>query len=188
MLLAALVGGILMYVWASGMHLSPLAQTGFKGLQNEPATVAALKAGTGDKPGMYFYPYTDMGSKDAMQKMTDALKTSPHGFMIYHPAGGGGMSPAQLIGEFVLELFETLLALWLMSKTSVNSFAGRVGFMAGVGVLAAVVTNASYWIWYEYPTDYTIVAMVVEIGKFVFAGIGAAFILGMKPKGAPAAA
>jgi hypothetical protein len=180
MLLAAVVGAILMYAWSSAIHMSPLAQTGFSKMTNEAATLTALKGGTGDKTGLYIFPYADMAHMQA------ALDANPSGILIYRPAGAKGMTPQQLIGEFVFELFETFVALWLLARTTLGSFGGRLGFMAGVGVLAAVVTNGSYWLWYGYPTDYTVVNMLIEFGKFVFAGLGAAFILGMKPKAAAA--
>jgi hypothetical protein len=185
-LLAALVGAILMYVWSSGAHMSPLAMIGIKSMPNEGPALSALTQATGDKPGLYHFPYADAKSKTFMKDMETAMKTKPSGILVYRPAGAPMMTPTQLIGEFVLELFETLLAVWLLTRTGASSFGARVGVMAGIGVLAAVVTNMSYWIWYAYPLDYTLANMVIEFGKFLFAGVGAAFILGMKPKAAAA--
>ncbi len=184
-LLAVLVGAILMYVWSSACHMSPLAMVGIKQMQGDGA-LTALQQATGDKAGLYHFPAVDMKSPTFMKDMETSLKTKPSGILIYHPAGAAMMTPTQLIGEFVLELFETLLAVWLLTRTSASSFGGRVAVMAGIGVLAAVVTNMSYWIWYAYPLDYTLANMLIEFGKFVVAGLGAAFILGMKPKAAAA--
>jgi hypothetical protein len=186
-MLAVLVGAILMYVWASAIHMSPLAMIGFSQLKDD-TVVSQVQQATGDKPGMYMYPYVDMRSKDAMKVAATKLRTMPSGMIFYHRAGAPMLTPTQLLGELLLELIETFVAVMLMMRTGITSFWGRVGFMCGVGVVAAVATNASYWLWYGYPTDYTLVNMLIEVGKFFFAGVGAAFVLGMKPKGATMAA
>ena len=185
-LLAALAGGIVMYIFASAFHMSPAGMVGLNQSDDDAAMIAAMKSATGDKPGLYHFPHVDMTQKDAMKKMDAALKTSPSGIMIYNRAGDGGVSPQRLLGEFVVELIEVILALWLLSKTSIANFGGRVGFMAGVGLIAGITTNVSYLLWYNYPLDFTALAVVYEIGKFVVAGLVAAWILGMKPKAAAA--
>lgn len=187
-LVAALVGAVVMYVFASAFHMSPAGQVGVSPSQDDAAMIAAMKSATGDKPGMYHFPYVDMSQKDAMKTMTDKLKTSSSGIMIYNRAGDGGITPPRLIGEFVIELIEVLLALWLLSKTTITSFGGRVGFMAGVGLIAGITTNVSYLLWFNYPVDYTILNVVYEVLKFTVAGLVAAWILGIKPKVATAPA
>ncbi len=184
-IIAALVGGVLMYLWSTAAHMSPLARTGFQQLSGEAAAAKALDASTGGKAGLYMYPWfgDDMSAK-AMKADEQKLATQSRALVIYHPAQPGMkmLSPTQLVGELLLEFFETFVAVWLLTRTGLSTFAGRLGFMSGVGVLAAVVTNASYFIWYGYPGDYTAVAMLMEFGKFFFAGLGAAFILGRTPK------
>jgi hypothetical protein len=187
-LIAGLVGGIAMYIWATVMHMSPLAMMGVSQLNDDAVTASALKTATGDKPGLYMYPAMGHDMSDAsMKAMAAKLAANPSGLIIYHQAGAKGMEPRQLIGELLLELFESVLAVWLMTRANFTTLAGRVGFMAGIGVLAAVVTNGSYWLWYGYPASYSMVNMVMEFGKFLFAGLAAAFVLGWKGKGPVAA-
>jgi hypothetical protein len=185
-LIAGLVGGIAMYVWASVAHLSPLGMTGFRQMSNEGPAVAGMQAATGDKAGLYMFPAVDKSAKDAMTVYEAKLKTSPSGLLLYHPAGARGMEPRQLVGEFVLELIEATLAVWLMSLTRLTGFAGRVGFMCGIGAIAAISTNASYWLWYGFPGAFSIAAMVMEFGKYVFAGLAAAAVLGRRRGAVPA--
>src|ERR1700756_4137211 len=110
-LLAALIGGIVMYIFSSAFHMSPAGQVGVSQSKDDAAMIAAMKSATGDKAGMYHFPYTDMTQKDAMKTMTANLKASPSGVLLYHPAGDAGLSPSRLIGEFVVELIEVMLAL-----------------------------------------------------------------------------
>ena len=187
-LLAALAGAVAMYIFATAFHMSPAGQMGVSQSKDDAAMIAAMKSATGDKAGMYHFPYTDMTQKDAMTTMAANLKSSPSGVLLYHPAGDGGITPTRMIGEFVVELVEVLLALWLLSKTTIASFGGRVGFMAAVGLLVGITTNISYLIWFGYPTDYTIANIAYEVLKFVVAGLVGGWILGMKPKAVAATA
>ena len=57
--------------------------------------------------------------------------------------------------EFVTELLEAFLVVYLLSLTRLTSFGARVGFVTVAGVLAAIATNISYWNWYRFPEGST---------------------------------
>lgn len=177
--IAGLVGAVVMYGWASFAHMNTaLATAGFSRVQNEPTFLTELQNSLGKRPGLYAYPYMrpdDMGKADAR------LKTSPQGMVLYRPPGGKGLEVRQLIGEFGLELFETLLVTALLSLTTLQTMTGRIGFFAAAGALAAVVTNGSYWLFYGFPAAYSLAAMFVELMKFVCAGVAVALVLGRTP-------
>jgi hypothetical protein len=179
--IAGLVGGVAMFLWASFAHTnSMLAGAGFQKLPAEPAVLAGLQGNLGKREGFYAYPYMSPGE---MQSPAGArrLKDSPSGLLIYHPPGRPATTPGQLMGDFLLALFEALAATALLSTTVLAGFGPRVGFFAGIGVIAAVVTNGSYLIWYDFPFGYTLPAMFVELMKFVVAGVAAALVLGRTP-------
>ena len=179
--IAGLVGGVAMYVWASFAHMTPtLAQAGIQKLPAEPAVLAGLQGNLGKREGFYMFPYLGQGE---MQSPVGArrLAESPSGLLIYHPPGRRDLTPGQLVGEFLLELFEALAAVALLSATALGDFGRRVGFFAGLGVIAAVVTNGSYLIWYGFPFAFTLSAMFTEFMKFVVAGVAAALVLGRTP-------
>jgi mannose/fructose/N-acetylgalactosamine-specific phosphotransferase system component IIC len=73
---------------------------------------------------------------------------------------------------------------FLLAQTRIVSFAGRVGFVLVVGILAAITTNVSYWNWYGFPGAYTASYMLIQIIGFSLVGVVAALLL---PKRAPAA-
>ena len=51
-LLAGLVGGVVMFIWATIAHVAtPLASEGLKQLPNEAATISTLHTALGDSPG-----------------------------------------------------------------------------------------------------------------------------------------
>lgn len=179
-ILAGVVAGFAMYVVMSILHMSPIAQIGIRTLKSDDAAIAAIKDATGDKPGLYFFPKVDMKSKDAMAKSEAALKSNPSGIIVYRRAGWPGMAPRMLIGEFVVELIQSLIAAGLLSVTVIAGYWGRVGFVGAVGLVSAITTNASYHIWYAYPHNYTLANMGIEIVSFLAAGLVLAAML--KPK------
>jgi hypothetical protein len=170
-----------MFFWASIAHMAtPLARVGISQITgNETAVLDSIHTTIGNKPGMYIFPSFDLESNqsDAMKQYDAKLVTSPSGILIYHPPGAKSLTPAQLITEFLIELLEAVLAVWLLSKTAITGLAGRIGFITAAGLLASLPTNVSYWNWYGFPGDYTATYMAVQIIGFAIAGLAAAFVL-----------
>jgi hypothetical protein len=180
-LIAGLLGAIAMFIWTSVAHtVLPLGKTGFSQLSGEPVALGAMKAATNDKDGLYFFPWVDPNDPKMMEKSAAAIKAGPSGLLLYHPAGHGvsDMAPT-LIEEFVKELIQSLIAAFIVSMI-VASFFSRVIAVTLIGVSGTLMTNASYWIWYKFPTDYTIAAFITDIvGAFV-AGLLIAWWLGRR--------
>jgi len=180
--IAGIAGGIAMFVMMSIAHMSPVAQIGFSQMADDGPALAALQAGTENKPGLYIYPTVDMSSKDAMAKAEADRKVKPSGIFIYQRPGAPGMTPKLLITEFLIEIVQSLIAAALLSATMIATYWGRVGFVASVGVVSAITTNVSYWNWYAFPANYTFANMGIELAAFVAAGLAIAALL--KPKAA----
>lgn len=184
--LAGIAGGIAMYVWTLIAHLAlPLSTAGIQEITNdEPALLAQMHSNLGEKPGMYLFPSSGWKSNDsseqktaAMKAYTDKLATNPSGLLIYRPPGGKALTPGQLITEFIAELIEALLAVFLLAQTRLSGYFARVGFITGAGILASLVTNISYWNWYGFPGTYTAAYMTIQIVGFFVAGLVAAALL-----------
>lgn len=181
-LVAGILGGIAMYVWSSLAHVVlPLGQVGFSQMPNEAAVLSAAQASNGAKDGLYFFPWVDPKDPKMMEKMNAALKVKPSGLLLYHPPGHG-MSDmiGPLIGEFSKELIQALIASFLVSLAVVGTYWGRVGFVALIGVVVAITTNLSYWIWYGFPTDYSLAAVFIELMDYIAAGLAIAWWLGRR--------
>ena len=177
--LAGLAGGVAMFIWASFAHMTPaLSGAGIQRMADEPLVLAQLQTNLGTRKGLYIYPYI---RPSEMKAASARMAASPSGLILYRPPGGKAMEPRQLIGEFLLELFETLVGTALLAMAAIAGFGRRVGFFAGLGVLAAVVTNGSYWLWYGFPAAYSLAAMLIEFVKFLVAGLAVALVLGRTP-------
>ena len=184
-LLAGILGGIAMFVWASLAHMVlPLGQTGIKEIPNEPSVLSAMRSGLGEKSGFYMFPGMELGANPsreqqhaAMEHYGEKLAANPSGLLIYHPPGAKALTTGQLITEFLTEVVEALIVVFLLAQTRLTSLGSRVGFVTLAGVLAAITTNIPYWNWYGFPGSYTAAYMTIEIVGYLAAGIVAALIM-----------
>ncbi|HVW85593.1 MAG TPA: hypothetical protein VHB50_12980 [Bryobacteraceae bacterium] len=189
-IVAGLVAGIGMYVWSALAHTAlPLGEAGIQQIPNEQTILTPMQSTLGSTSGMYVFPA--MGTGTASEKMATyekKLATMPNGVLIYHPVGGAAMTARPFIVEFLTELAEAMLAVFLLSMVRLESFAARVGFVAVIGVIAAIATNISYWNWYGFPVSYTLAYIVTQLVGFLVAGLIGAAMLRAAPRATVAAA
>jgi hypothetical protein len=191
-LLAGVLGGIAMFVWAAIAHMAlPLGTTGIKEIPNEQGVLAGMQTQLGEASGLYLFPGMGLGPNPtrqeqnaAMQQYDQKLATNPSGLLIYHPPGAKALTPGQLMTEFLTELAEALLLAWLLAQTTLATFASRMGFVTLAALMAAITTNIPYWNWYGFPTSYTTAFMSTQLIGYLLAGMVAAAVLKTK---APAA-
>lgn len=146
----------------------PLGEAGIRQVPNEPAVLSAMRASLGETHGLYVFP--GMGSGPYAEK----LAVNPAGIPMYNPPGMQALAPRMFIAEFLLELVESLLVVFLLAQTRLTSFGARLGF-----VLAAITTNISYWNWYGFPLAYTAAYMTTQLVAFLCVGPVAGAV--MKP-------
>ena len=184
-LLAGVLGGIVMFIWTSIAHMAlPLGEAGLGEIPNESTVLGVMQSNIGEQTGLYIFPGPGLGKnatrqekQEAMKHMGEKIATNPSGILMYHPPGRP-LVLGKLLGiEFVTELLEAILVVFLLAQTRIASFAGRVGFVLVAGILAAIATNVSYWNWYGFPCVYTASYMFIQIVGFFLVGIVAAFML-----------
>jgi hypothetical protein len=191
---AGVLGGIAMFIWSSIAHMAlPLGENGIKELPNESSVLNALATNVGEADGLYLFPGFGVGPEatrqqkhEAMHHLGERYAQNPSGFLVYHPPGRQMQMGKWLGVEFATELLEAIITVTLLAVAGVASFAGRVGFFVGIGFLAAIATNVSYWNWYGFPGVYTITFMVMQLVGFVCAGVVAALVLGKSTPARPA--
>lgn len=180
--IAGLLGAVAMFVWTAIAHLAtPLGFAGFSQLPNEAAAVGALHASAGDKAGLYIFPWVDakaMSDKSAMAAYAAKTKTTPSGLLLYRPPGGDAqMSVSTLLEEFVKQFVVCAIAAFLLAEAKLQKLWERAGFVAAIGVVASLETNASYRIWYLFPGDFTAAAILTSFISYVVAGFAMAWWL-----------
>ncbi len=113
-----------------------------------------------------------------MTRYPEKLAANPSGLLMYHPTGARTLTMGKwLTIEFFTELFEAILAVFLLAQTRIATFGGRVGFVFVAGILAAIATNVSYWNWYGFSGVYTAAYMLTQIVGFLCVGLVAALVL-----------
>ena len=184
-ILAAVLGAIAMFFWTFVAHeLLPLGEAGVQNTMNDDALLTALKSTVNDKDGFYIYPSMGLGPdathaqrNEAMKSFVAKMEKNPSGFFIYHPAGSRPMNMGKFLTvEFVTELVEALLAVWLLAQTRIVTFGGRLGFVTATGILAAIATNVSYWNWWGFPGNYTASYIFIQVVGFFLVGLVAAIM------------
>jgi hypothetical protein len=183
--LAGLLGAIAMFAWTAIAHMAlPLGEAGVQNTMDDEALLSALKSTVKNKDGLYIYPTmglppeaTHAQQNAAMEKYSEKLEKNPSGLILYHPAGSRRMNMGKfLTTEFITELVEAFLAVWLLAQTRIMTFAGRLGFVTVTGILAAIATNVSYWNWYGFPGNYTASYMFIQVVGFFLVGVVAALM------------
>jgi hypothetical protein len=183
-LLAGVLGGIAMFIWSFVAHeLLPIGEMGIREIPNEDAVTGALQTNLGDKIGFYIFPgpglnpgATKEQREEGMKRAEQKMAAGPAGVLIYHPKRIFNF-PKRLGIEFVTEVVEAILAVFLLAQTNIGGFAGRAGFVLTAGILAAIATNVPYWNWYGFPRIYTFGYMSTQIIGFLLVGIVAALVL-----------
>lgn len=178
-ILAGVLGGIAMFIWSSIAHIGlPLGEVGVKQIENETAVLSSMSSALGSSSGLYIYPSTGAAAnatraekQAAMRDYGKKLAGNPSGILIYHPPGQSALTARQLGTEFATELIEALLAAILLAQTRLATFASRLGFVAVLGLAAAITTNIPYWNWYGFPSNYTAAYMTIEFVDYLVAGL-----------------
>jgi hypothetical protein len=186
---AGVLGGIAMFIWTSIAHMAlPLGEAGIREIPNEQAVLSAIQTNIGEQSGLYLFPGLGLGPNptrqqrhEAMQHLGERFANNPSGILMYHPPGRPPMMGRWLGIEFATELFESLLAVFLLAQTRLVTFGARVGFVTVAGILAAIATNVSYWNWYGFPCVYTAAYMFIQIVGFLCVGLVAALVLRKSP-------
>ena len=182
---AGLLGAIAMFFWTFVSHeLLPLGEAGVQNTTDDTALLNELKSTVKNKDGLYIYPSMGLGPdasraqrSEAMHTYEDKLAKNPSGFFIFHPAASRPMNMGKYLTiEFITELCEALLAVWLLAQTRIVTFGGRLGFVTAAGIMAAISTNVSYWNWWGFPTVYTASYMFIQVVGFFLVGVVAALM------------
>jgi len=170
-LLAGALGGLAIFVWTSIAHMAlPLGEAGIKQIDNEQPLLSSMQT-TLKAPGFYMFPNMPPGND--MTQNQKQLAGGPSGLLIYFPKRDFSFGQS-LAYEFLTELAQALIAVYLLSLTNAGSFAGRLGFYALLGLIAAIATNVSYLNWYGFPLVYTLSYMFTAWVGYLCAGLVAA--------------
>ncbi|MBI1761718.1 MAG: hypothetical protein HYR56_09815 [Acidobacteria bacterium] len=191
LLLAGVLAGVVVFIWSALSHMVlGLGEAAVKSLPNESAVLTALNQNV-KAPGFYLYPggmeAIQNAPKDQQEALTkqyeEVYKAQPHGILVLTPPNGVVYSfPKLLLNELLSNILGGVIAAWLLSLAlgALPSFLGRIGFVAALGLFAALAVDFSYWNWYGFPTKYLLTSLLDNTLGWALAGVALALFL--KPR------
>lgn len=181
-LVAALMGGIVMFIWGAVAHMAlGLGDIGMHQPVAEDTVLASLRPGLGEQAGVFLLPSIDpakMGDKTVMAAYSAKAKASPYAFMVYMPQGEdlSDMS-GRLPREWASDTLSALMLAFVMGLAAF-SFMTRLSIALAASVFAWLSTMVPYWNWYMFPTNFTVAALVEQVIGWLLAGAVMAWWLG----------
>ncbi len=183
---AAVVGGVLMFVWGALSHMVlGLGEMGMDSMpaQAEPAVVAALER-AGLEPGVYFYPgWGEAGAKNFTKEQEAAwLKkyaAGPTGLLLYNKGTGEEvmMPPERLIGEFASNVLAALLIACIFAMARMTLVPMVLSSIL-IGVVVPASISFSHWNWYGFPTAWLTAETLDQVVGWAISGTGIALVIG----------
>jgi hypothetical protein len=177
--MAAIAGGIVVFVWSAFSHMAlPLGTAGIRSIPNEERVAQAIR-GTITEGGLYFFPGFDASHKMTPQEervWTERYRRGPSGILVVQPAGRDPMAPQQLVVELIADILAAGVATFLLGGLG-GAFVARAGAVGLLGVFEWLDINVSYWNWYKFPAAYTVAALIEQVVGWTLAGFVMALIL-----------
>jgi hypothetical protein len=180
-LIAGLLGGLVLFLWGMLAHVVlPLGSVGMEIPSNEDPVLEAMQEQL-PRRGLYVLPHlaaedwSDAESHEAWQRKARQV---PYALVIFHPQGGSQLDFGRKLwiqGGSVL--VAATLAAWLLALSNWN-FGLRVIVATSLGALGWLNISMPYWNWYHFPVDFTLAALIGQVGGWLLAGLVISWWLG----------
>lgn len=181
--LGGLLGGLALFFHGFVAHtLLPLGEMGIRTLSpaGEERVVRAVQEGTSG-PGFYFFPGMDLTREPSAEEQAAwaaKYKQGPSGILVVRPPGRESMGRSQLGGEFVFNVLAALAIAFVLWHVPATVGYLRRALLAGCfGLFAAFDVDASYWVWYSFPTSYFLAQCIMTVGGALIAGLFIAWLV-----------
>jgi hypothetical protein len=190
MLIAAIFGGLVMFVWGVVAHMAlGLGNPGIYQPAHEDAVLSSLHEGLGLQPGVYILPSFDpnkWNDNAARAAYSQKSATSPYAWVVYLPQGEdmtnmSGRIPRQWASDTL-----SALILAALMGLAAFSFAKRVAIALAAPLFAWLSVLVPYWNWYRFPGALTWAALAEQLIGWLLAGAVMAWWLGRAERKAAA--
>ena len=176
--LGAILGALVLFVWSAlAWMVIPWPGEPLRGFTNEDAVVQTIKANV-PRSGNYLLPMevkrpsgmTDEQYRTALQNAENRMIQGPMIFASVRLEPMGSMARYMVIG-LITDVIAVLLACILLLHTNAVSYAARVGFVAGLGVLIFVGGHLDEWNWWGFSNAYMLMQFGVLIIGWILTGL-----------------
>jgi hypothetical protein len=173
--IGALTGAVIMFVWGAFSHMVILVGVGFNRLPDEDAVIEKLRNSI-PREGLYFFPIIDFRGNPTPEERgawEAKFRGGPTGLLLYHPDGGTPLSPKKLLTQFTSNLLSAAIAAYIVSLVLARYWQ-RVLAITLFGAFAWLSISALYWNWYGFPTSFFAAQGVDQIVGWLLAGLAIA--------------
>lgn len=185
-IIAGVLGGLMMFLWGFVMHMfTPLGEMGMKGSgsSGELAALSAIREGMPSE-GVYMLPWVspDTMNDEAKSKVAgEMMAASPYAFVVYQPQGVDVFKdfPKYLSKQLAADTLCALLIAWILALISAG-FGTRVIAATIMGAFSWAAVSLPYMIWYRFPLDFTMAALIENAVGALLAGFVIAWWLGRR--------
>lgn len=167
-ILAAILGGIALFVWGAVAHMFlPLGTMGQSPLPGGEAEITSALKTHVTQPGVYWIPGfdTDRMSDQAYQDELKAkVGAGPWAWMVVRPKEVPFGEPIQYVRELSVSIGLALIAAFLILVAGgLSALWARILFcvlLAGFGLLQ---TDVRFWNWYQFPDAFTLAQAISHL-------------------------
>ena len=176
--LGTILGAVVLFVWSAlEWMVIPWPGDPLRGFTNEDAVVQTIKANV-PRSGNYLIPMevkrtagmTDEQYRTAVQNAENRVMQGPMIFASVRLEPMGSMVRYMVVG-FITDVIAVLLACILLLHTNAVLYAGRVGFVAGLGVLIFVGGHLDEWNWWGFSNAYMLMQFGVLVIGWILTGL-----------------
>lgn len=189
-LLAAIVGGLLMFVAGAVNHMVfELESRNIRPVADE-AKLHEFLVEQNYAPGMYGYPFMPENAKSLsaeeqtklMNEIFARFKQGPAAYIVVAPTGQDAMGPTQLGGELVSDVAAAWFAALIVSclAPSIGLFK-RWLLIVGVAPCSWLSLTCSFALWYRFPWPFILDGLIAALIEWTIAGIAIVLIVGRNP-------
>lgn len=157
-----LLGGIILFAWgAISWMVLPWHMKTLHGFTDEASVVQVIKTNA-TQSGIYFLP---------LKESEHAQSTGPLVFASINQEGMPSMTPS-LIRGFLSSVIAALLVTWMLLQTTGRlNYFGRVIFVIVFACAGSILTHFTYWNWFYFASDFTLVEIADALIAWLLAGL-----------------
>lgn len=178
LLWGAFLGGIVVFAWSFvSWTVLPWHTSQMQAFTNEDA-VAEVIAKHMSTAGVYYMPaspknYASLSAEErkaADARMEEKMKAGPTMLGVVLPSQVMNM-PKMMGASLLFDFLAALLVTMLVMKTGDMTYAGRVSFIVTFALAVGIIAFVPQWIWFGYPTGWTLVMIADTLICWLLAGL-----------------
>lgn len=165
MILGGILGGIILFIWSSiSWMMLPWHAASLNKFNNENVVAQAITSNVA-KSGIYIFP-SMCKDKSANANMSKG----PFVFAAVHVEDNPPMW-TMMIKYLIIQIIAAFFVTYLAAKAKGSSYLGRVWLVILFALAAGITCHLSYWNWFGFPTNYSLVSILDLLIGWFLAGL-----------------